>query len=124
MSARYHAVVWIDHNEAEISRINEGEDVSVHVNSHESVQRMHQREGADGGHAAADTNFYRRIVAVLNHASGILLAGPGEAKFELLRYIDAERPDLATHVHEVETDPHPGHKRLIEIARQYFRAAA
>jgi stalled ribosome rescue protein Dom34 len=124
MSARYHAVVWINHHEAEVSRVNDDEDVSVVVSSHASMQRIHHRNGSDGEHAAIDAGFFARIVALLNHTAGTLLAGPGEAKFELQRYIEEHRPDLATHVHELEAPPHPGHGRLIALAREYFRVAA
>jgi stalled ribosome rescue protein Dom34 len=124
MTARYHAVVWIDHHEAEVSRINDDEDVSVLVSSHASMQRIHHRNGADGAAAAVDRSFFKRIVSVLNHTAGTLLAGPGEAKFELERYIAEARPDLATHVHELDTGPHPGHARLIALAREQFRSAA
>lgn len=124
MSARYHAVVWIDHHEAEVSRVSDDEDISVLVSSHSSTQRIHHRKGADGEHLATDTGFFKRIVSVLNHTAGILLAGPGEAKFELMRYIKAQRPDLAAHVYELETVPHPGHAGLIALARERFRMAA
>jgi hypothetical protein len=62
-------------------------------------------------HHPVDTEYFARIASALNHVGGTLLAGPGEARFELGRYLGQSRPDLASHVHELDTPAHPGDAR-------------
>jgi stalled ribosome rescue protein Dom34 len=125
VSHRFYAIVWIDHREAEVFHLSSTEESKVVINSHSSVQRLHQRSHADGTqHQAIDTDFFARIVSALNHTGGTLLAGPGEAKHDLERYIRGNRPDLGAHVQGIETVGHPGDEELIAIARDHFRLAA
>ena len=125
MSARNYAIVWINHNAAEVFRINEIEQSKVVVNSHTSQQSLHHRTDADGGELLpADKDYYSRIASTLNHVGGTLLTGPGEARFELGRYLGHSRPDLAAHVSELDTPAHPGDAALVAMARSHFHLAA
>lgn len=133
MSARYYGIVWVNHNAAEIYRINASEESKLVVNSHSSQQSLHHGGHANGiahadgsGHAdgsaqhPVDTDFFARIVSTLNHMGGILLAGPGEARFELGSYVRQARPDLADHLSELDTPDHPGEAALVALARERF----
>jgi stalled ribosome rescue protein Dom34 len=121
MSARYYALVWVNRNAAEVFRINAIEESKLVVNSHTSVQSLHHRGQVDGSeHHPVDSDYFDRIASTLNHVAGTLLAGPGEARFELRRYLGQSRPDLATHVHELDTPTHPGDPELVAMARDYF----
>ena len=125
MGNRFHAMVWINHRDAEVLHFSAAEESKVVINSHLSVQRLHQQSHADGSkHQPVDTDFFYRIASALNHTGGTLLAGPGDAKFELERYLRQNRPDLAAHVHDVGTLDRPGDAQLIELAREHFRIAA
>jgi stalled ribosome rescue protein Dom34 len=124
MSARYHAIVWMNHNAAEVFRIDTGEDSKRVVNSHTSLQGLHHLGPADGGeHHAVDADYFTRIASALNHVGGILLAGPGQARFELGRFLGKTRPDLAAHMHELDIPGHPGDAALVALAREHFRLA-
>lgn len=128
MSARYYAIVWINHNAADVFRVNEIEQSKLVVNSHTSQQSLHHRGdggGDGGGHAQppVDTDYFARIAASLNHVGGTLLTGPGEARFELGRYLGETRPDLAAHVLELETAKHPSDAALVAMARDHFHLA-
>jgi stalled ribosome rescue protein Dom34 len=70
---------------------------------HTSVQRLHHQASQDHGQAV-DEEFFRRIVAALKHTRGMLITGPGNAKFELKRYIEDHRPDLVPRVSETKLD--------------------
>jgi len=125
MSARYYAIVWINHNAAEVFRINAIEESKLVVNSHTSMQSLHHRGDANGGERhPADTDYFARIASTLNHVGGTLIAGPGEARFELGRYLSETRPDLAAHVYELDTPAHPGDVGLVALARDYFHLSA
>ena len=125
MSNRDYAIVWVNHNAAEVFRINAIEESKLVVNSHTSQQSLHHRGHVDGSeHHPVDTNYFSRIAATLNHVGGTLLAGPGEARFELGRYLGQARPDLAAHVHELDTPAHPGDAGIGALARDYFHLSA
>ena len=125
MSARYHAIVWMNHNAAEVFRVSRDEDSKVVVNSHTSTQALHHRGQVDGSeHHPVDTDYFTRIASALNHVGGILLTGPGQARFELVRFLGETRPDLAAHMHEFDTVGHPGDAALVSIAREHFQLAA
>jgi len=59
------------------------------------MQRLHHRGPADGRpRHPIDRDYFSRIASTLNHVGGTLLTGPGEARFELARYLSETRPDL------------------------------
>jgi stalled ribosome rescue protein Dom34 len=125
MSARNYAIVWINHNAAEVFRINEIEQSKVVVNSHTSQQSLHHRADGDGReHHPLDSDYFARIASTLNHVGGTLLTGPGEARFELGRYLGETRPDLAAHAFELDTPAHPGDAALVAMARDHFHLGA
>jgi len=125
MSARYHAIVWMNHNAAEVFRVSDGEDLKLVVNSHTSTQSLHHRGHSDGSrHLPVDTDYFARIASALNHVGGILLSGPGQARFELGRFLGETRPDLAAHMQELDTPGHPGDAALVALAREHFRLPA
>ena len=123
MSARYHGIVWIDPRQANVFQISTTEESKITINSHVSVQRLHHQNAAMNPHPV-DTQFFGRIVAALNHTGGTLIAGPGEAKFELNRYLKRHRPDLDAQVYGADTPDPPGDAGLVALAREYFQMAA
>ena len=125
MSARYNAIVWINHREAAVFHVNAAEDIKLVIDSHTSVQRLHHQGHPDGtAHQPVDTEFFARIVAALNHTGGTLIAGPGEAKHEFDRYLNLNRPDLAARALILPTNEHPNDAELIALAREHFHVAA
>jgi stalled ribosome rescue protein Dom34 len=125
MSNRYHAVIWIDHRQAEVFHVNEKEQSKLVITSRLSGQRLHhQNRRAGDAHPPVDAEFFGRIASALNHTGGILVTGPGESRFELERYLRRTRPDLADHVELVDMDGHPGEAGLIAMARAHFSVAA
>jgi stalled ribosome rescue protein Dom34 len=118
MGAPLHTIVWVDHREAKLFNVLGSEQDDVVINSHTSVQRLHHQASKDPGQAV-DVEFFRRIVAALNHTRGMLITGPGNAKFELKRYIEEHRPDLAPRVSETELDT-PGEAGLRALANDFI----
>jgi stalled ribosome rescue protein Dom34 len=121
MSPRHVAVLWIDHQAAEVFRLDASEQAKLVVNSHTSLQSLHRQNGHDGREPAPDDkSFFARVAATLNHLGGILLTGPGDARYALLRYLRAARPDIAARSETMETVLHPGDATLIAIGRAHF----
>ena len=114
MGAPLHSIVWVDHREAKLFNVLGSEHGDVVIHSHTSVQRLHRQASKDPGRAA-DVEFFRRIGTALNHTRGVLITGPGNARFELQRYIEEHRPDLAPRVSETELNT-PGEAGLRALA--------
>jgi hypothetical protein len=55
-------------------------------------------------------------------ASEILIVGPGQAKLELIKHINAHDHAVVDKVVGVETVDHPGDGQLVAYARKYFVA--
>ena len=93
--SHYHAVVWLDHNEARVMHISP-DDVEKSVihpaHPHRHLQR--KRGSVSGSRVPEDQNYYHVIVEALAGASEILVVGPGQAKLELIKHIHAHDHDV------------------------------
>jgi stalled ribosome rescue protein Dom34 len=116
-----YAIVWIDHRQADVFRIHGGEENKVVVHSHHSVQRLHHQNPDEGSAVhPADTEFFARILSAVESPAGVLVAGPGQAKYALRRYLREKRPDVAAHVDHEETGEPPGEASVIALALAQF----
>jgi len=113
----------MDHSDAKVHRFGGGEDSEVQIHSHTSLQRLHHGAGGweAGGNPPQDGEFFRRIVATLDHTAGIVVTGPGNAKTAFKTFIDDHCPDLESHVLAVESADH-GDQALLAMGRDYFRS--
>lgn len=122
-SPHYHALVWIDHQEAKVFHFNAVEAEREVVKSHHPHQHLHHKANARGsGHAPVEKDFLKRVAATLAPAGAILITGPGSAKTELATYIESEEASLAKRISGVETLDHPTDGALVALGRKFFRA--
>jgi stalled ribosome rescue protein Dom34 len=121
MPDHYHALVWIDHQQARIFHIDaSGSDLERIRSSNPHQHLHHKANSSDSGHAAIDTRFLSHIADALEPAGSILILGPAGAKTELASYIQHKRPDLAKRISGVETVDHPTDGQLVAHARSFF----
>jgi stalled ribosome rescue protein Dom34 len=102
VSEFHHAIVWINHSEATVSRFRGGTESDVDVHSHASLQRLHHlRTGWEaGGNMPDNTEFYQRIAAALDNDSDVVITGPGNAKTELKGFLDQHHPNISSRLEE------------------------
>jgi stalled ribosome rescue protein Dom34 len=104
MSERFSSLVRIDHAEAGVVLLGETEGSDFVIQSYRLVQRQTENHGENPDQrAVVDSQFFLRIVGPLNHIGHALLTGPGNAKYELKRYIDRNHPDLVAQVSPART---------------------
>lgn len=103
-----HAVVWVDHQEAKI----------IHLNAEENGTPEHVK------HASHDTPqaFYHKVAEHLKTSQEILVLGPGMAKGEFVKHLEAHDPAIAKAILGVEAADHPSEGQLVAEARKFFRA--
>ncbi len=109
----FHAVVWMDHQEAHVLMFDR-----EHVESQRVKSRSHHKHQGKGGDAAA---FFGDIAQSLSGTREVLLAGPGAARNEFRDWCQAHAKATAeVIVDSIATDP-PGDNQLVALARQYFK---
>ena len=121
--SHYHAVVWIDHLEAHIMQISNGDVESSLVKPKNPPHKVHSKAATLGsGRAPQDQDYYHRVTEALAGATEILIVGPAQAKLQLLKHIHTHDPALVSNVVGVESVDHPTDKQLVAYARKYFHA--
>jgi stalled ribosome rescue protein Dom34 len=120
---KYHAAVWIDHNEAKIFHIDrDGVEKSTVEAPHGHVRR-HPTVTAERNHPADGEHFYHEVVKALTGAEEILVVGPSTAKLELIKHVHKHDHAFAPKIIGVETVDHPTDGQLLKYVRTYFIAA-
>jgi stalled ribosome rescue protein Dom34 len=123
MSRHYHAIVWIDHQQAKVFEFDAtAVDHTTVRSSNPHLHLHHKANSGDSGHAPVDKPFLKRVAEAISHAGAILITGPAGAKTELASYIQSNEPDLAKRISAIETMDHPTDGALVAFARRFFRA--
>jgi stalled ribosome rescue protein Dom34 len=123
MTPHFHAAVWIDHHEARIFHFNAFEADKSVVHPEHPTRHLHHKAGAIGsGHAAEDQDFLHRVAAAVADAGIILIAGPANAKSELIKHMQRHTPDIFAKVAAMETADHPTDRQFLDHARRVFHA--
>lgn len=119
----YHAIVWIDHQQAKIFHFEGAEADSAKVRSSHPHQHIHHKVNSPGsGHAPLDKVFLKQVVEALSAAGTILIAGPAGAKKELAAFLEREHPAIFARIAGVEPLDHPTDGELLAIGRKFFKA--
>ncbi|MBU1222501.1 MAG: translational machinery protein [Gammaproteobacteria bacterium] len=121
--SHYHAVVWLDHNEAHVMHISPDDVEKSVVHPASPARHLQRKRGSvSGSRQPEDQHYYHEVVEALAGAAEILIVGPGHAKLELIKHIHAHDPAVVSKVVGVETVDHPGDGQLVAHARTYFVA--
>lgn len=119
----YHAVVWIDHREARVFHIIRTDVERLVLHPDDPTRHIHHKANSIGsGHASEDQGYFHAVAASVADAGAILIAGPANAKTELVKHIHHHNPKLINVIVGVETVDHPSDAQLVAYARKYFTA--
>jgi hypothetical protein len=123
MTTYHHAVVWIDHQVAKVVHFNADSSVPAVVHSSHPHQHLHHKANSgDSGHAPVDKKFLEQVAAAIAQSGAILLAGPANAKAELVTYLKHAHPAILARISAVEAMDHPTDGQLLAHARRFFEA--
>ena len=121
--SHYHAVVWLDHNEAHVMHISPDDVEKSVVHPANPPRHLQRKRGSvSGSRQPEDQHYYHDVVEAMKGATEILIVGPGHAKLELIKHVHAHDHELVDKVIGVETVDHPSDGQLVAHARQYFAA--
>ena len=124
MSKHFHAVVWIDHEEAKIFSFSKDDADKLVIHPDHPTQHIHHKANTIGsGHAAPNAGYLHEVAHALEGSGAILITGPANAKTELMHHLTTHDPKVAKCVAAVETVDHPSDGQLVALARKYFKVA-
>jgi peptide subunit release factor 1 (eRF1) len=98
------------------------EQIVLHPD-HPTRHIHHKANSIGAGHAAEDHVYLQAVADSIADAGAVLIAGPANAKTELVKHIHHHSPKLMSAIVGVETVDHPSDAQLIVHARKYFKAA-
>ena len=74
----------------------------------------------DAGHVAEDQTYLHAVGQALAEFDFVLVAGPANAKLELMKHIARHDPQLMTKVTAVQAADHPTDGQLLDLGRRHF----
>jgi stalled ribosome rescue protein Dom34 len=118
-----HAVVYIDHAEAQVFEFA-GSGVTEHrIRPKDRQGNIHHKAGSVGSGHAHDSKAYLTAVAeALQPSHEILIVGHGTAKDEFASFIRDHVPALAPRIVGIETVDQPTKGEILAFARKFFEA--
>jgi len=109
----FHAVVWMDHQEAHVLMFDR-----EHVESQRIRSRSHHKHQGKAGDASA---FFAEVAKALTGSHEVLLTGPGAARNEFREWCGSHARSAAEVIVDSIATDHPTDNQLVALARQYFR---
>ena len=109
----FHAVVWMDHQEAHVVMFDR-----EHVEAQRIKSRSHHKHQGKAGDTAA---FYAEVAKALAGAREVLLTGPASARNEFRDWCTTHQKSIAAVVVDSIASDHPSDAQLVAMAKQYFK---
>jgi stalled ribosome rescue protein Dom34 len=119
----YHAAIWIDHREARVFHFSPTDVETLVLHPDNPTSHIHHKANSIGsGHAPTSPDYLHEVAGSVAEAGAVLIAGPANAKTELVEYIRRHDPKLGKAIAGVETVDHPSDAQLVAYARKYLTA--
>lgn len=109
----YHAIVWIDHQEAHVLMFDR-----EHVETQRIRSRSHHSH--QGKHTDSHS-FFKEVSDQLAGTHEVLLTGPGAARTEFKQWCGLHAKGAAHAIVDNVASDHPSDAQLVAMARQYFK---
>lgn len=117
----YHAVVWLDHDEAHVMHFSLNEDHEKHASPINLHQKSRVKSGKSNyGTADEDQFYFHNVAQTLKPARRVTVVGPCSAKLKFIKHIKAHDKDCAHKIIAVETVDHPSDVEIVDMGRKYF----
>jgi stalled ribosome rescue protein Dom34 len=109
----FHAVVWLDHQEAHLAFFDR---------DHASTQRIHSKsQHKHQGKTTDMSAFFADIAKTVKDCHEVLLTGPGLTRLQFKDWYTQHASALANIVVDSIASDHPTDAQLVAMARQYFK---
>ena len=111
-----HAVVWSDHQSAEVLQFD---DEQVLVNK---VKAPTHHTAQHGSAVRSEHEFFGALCDALGGIGQVPVTGSRTARVDFRHYADKQRPQTAAHNAVYEVVDHRSENQLVALARKYFLA--
>ena len=112
--ALFHAVVLIDHHQAQVLQFD-AEQVQAHkLKAHSHPTKQH------GSTVRTEHEFFAQVCDALADIPEVLVTGSHTAQADFKHYVTKHRPALSSHLVGYETVDHPSDNQLLALARAFF----
>ncbi len=112
----FHAVVWTDHQSAQVLQFDAEEVVAQAVRAHPHPTAQHN-SGVRSEH-----EFFGHVCDALDGIEQVLVTGSHTTIADFRHYADKHRPQTAAHIVAYEVVDHPSENQLVALARKFFAA--
>ena len=109
-----HAVVWIDHQSAQVLQFDAEHVRAQKVKAHAHYTRQH------GSSVRTEHEFFGEVCDALAGIAEVLVTGSHAAQADFRRYVEKHRHALSRQIVGWETVDHPSEGQLLALARKYF----
>jgi stalled ribosome rescue protein Dom34 len=109
----FHAVVWMDHQEAHVLMFDR-----EHVEAHRIKSRSHHKHQGKPHETAA---LFADIAKALVGSHEVLLTGPGLARDAFRDWCTTHQSAVAHSIVDSIVSDHPSDAQVVALARQYFK---
>jgi hypothetical protein len=121
MTARFRAIVWIDHAQARVIRFDKDTSSTRVIHPSGGTPHLHHKANAiDDGHLPENQAYLHDVAQAIAGVDAVLVAGPANAKFELMKHLARHDPKLLETVSGVQTVDHPTDGQLLDLGRRHF----
>jgi len=110
----FHAVVWLDHQSAQVLQFDAEHVQAQKVKAHSHHTKQH------GSAVRTEHEFFGEVCDALAGITEVLVTGSKTTQADFKHYVEKHRPALAPQVVGYETVDHPTENQLVAMARQYF----
>jgi stalled ribosome rescue protein Dom34 len=122
MQPHYHAIVWIDHQEAKVFHVGRSGTDQIDLHPHLQTRHIHHKANSAGsGHVHEDKEMMKSVADAVSDAGEILIIGPAGAKTEFANYLREHAPRIGERIVGVEPADHPSDREIVASAKQHFK---
>lgn len=110
----FHAVVWIDHQKAQVLQFDAEHVQSQKVKAHSHHTAQH------GSAVRSEHEFFGEVCDALKGISEVLVTGSRTSLADFRHYAEKHRAETAKQIVGYEAVDHPSEAQLVALARKYF----
>jgi len=114
IAATTHAVVWIDHRQATVARIDAGPASPRRVKAHEHPTAQH------GSEVRSVHEFFADVCDAVDGVDVALVTGGKTTLADFRHYAEKHRAHTAARIVAYDVVDHPTDNQLIALGRKFF----
>ena len=112
--SKLHAVVWIDHQHAQVLHLEAASAQLQKIKAHNHHTRQH------GSQVRTEHEFFSEVCDALADTREVLVTGSHTAQADFRHYVEKHRAAIAPRIAGWETVDHPTEGQLAALARKFF----